>query len=175
MKKIALLVIITSISMLIFPKTNEAAQTNDFAFTVDGIKGLSSQITSVQLTPQYNNPNTFLVEIEFNKEIFIGGAQDWNSITADAFGLSRTLLAKPNTEKIHFTFRSPDNNNLDWARIFVDRNKLPKEWQSLTYLEFFSFSRPIPGTLETGRWLCEFYGKYQSSQPSGLIPDFCNK
>ncbi|MDD5412675.1 MAG: hypothetical protein PHF31_14915 [Methylobacter sp.] len=171
----ALVIIALSVAFVIFSGSNESAQTKDFAFTVDGIKSLSIDITSVYLTPQFNKPDTFLVEIELNKNPFTGGAQDWNSISAEVFSLSKSLLAKQNTDKIHFVFRSPDNNNLDWARIFVDRKELPKDWENLTYLQFFGISRPLPGTLETGRWLCDFYKKYESSRPNGLTPDFCKE
>ena len=161
------------------PSTTETAKTptKTYTFTPEGIKTLSPSITDVNFTPQSKPTNTVLIDIDINKDPFTGGAQDWNSIAGDAYELSKTLLKNPNTQKIHFTFRSPDNKNIDWARFFVDRDNLPEKWQAITYLQFFSYSRPMPGTVEAGRWLCDFYGKYKSSRPygNGETPDFCNK
>jgi hypothetical protein len=156
--------------------TGNAAEPPAFDFTAEGIKTLSSDIQKVSLTAQITKKgksDTFLVDIELNKNPFTGGAQDWNSIATDVSNLSKRLFARPEAVRINFAFRSPDNNNIDWAHVFVTLDKLPKGWAEITYLEFFSFVRPLPGTLQAGQWLCDFYKKYESAMPQGKLPPSC--
>lgn len=143
-----------------------------FPYTQAGIRQLSNTIQSVSLIKQIDG-KTFLVELEINKDPFVGGAQDWNSVSSDVFGLSKKLLGRPETARISFKFRSPQNNNFDWANVFVRREKLPKNWDELTYHQFFGRSEPLPGNIQTTKWLCDYYNKYHSSQPPTGIPFFC--
>lgn len=151
----------------------DVSEPKNFAFTIEGIKSISDSIALVSLIPQITKEGTYLVEIGINEDPFTGGAQDWNSVSSEVFRIGKALLAKPETVKIHFTFKSPQSNNFDWARVFVQRDKLPQNLQNLTYLEFFSYSEPLPGNIQASKWLCEFYEKYESSRPHGQFPKFC--
>ena len=143
----------------------DAPEQKDFSLTIEGIKSLDSSISSVGLTPQNATQDTYFVELVIKKDPFTGGAQDWNSISSEVYRFGKTLFEKPEIVRISIIFRSPENNNFEWAKVFIQRDKLPNNWQSLTYLEFFSFSDPIPGNIQAGKWLREFYEKYESSKP----------
>jgi len=96
--------------------------------------------------------------------MFWGGAQDWNGVATTMFNLSKTLFQRKDIAQVAFVVWNKEHT-LDWARIEVDRKKLPKNWSELTYLEFFSYTHPIAGTLEADKWLSEFYAKYSSANP----------
>lgn len=151
----------------------EPSEPKNFDFTVEGIKTLSARIKAVTLTPQIKTKGTYFVQIDINKDPFTGGAQDWNSISSDVRYLSTILLSKPEVDRINFAFRSTENKNLDWAYVLVDREKLPQDWQDITYHQFFGFSDPKGGTLQASQWLCDYYKKYESAQPHGHLPHFC--
>ena len=143
-----------------------------FPYTEAGIKQISSAIKSVSLTRQIDG-RSFLVELEISKDPFVGGAQDWNSVSSDVFAISKKLLGRPETARINFKFISPQNNNFNWASVFVRRDELPKNWSELTYHQFFGRSDPLPGNIQTTQWLCDYYNKYRSSQPPTGIPFYC--
>lgn len=149
-----------------------AGDTGVFPYTQAGIKSISGAIKSVSLTQQIDG-KTFLVELEINKDPFIGGAQDWNSVSSDVFAISKKLLGRPETARIFYKFRSPQNNNFDWASVTVRRDKLPNNWNELTYHQFFGRSDPLPGSVQTTKWLCDYYKKYHSSQPPTGVPFYC--
>lgn len=159
-------------------KTNNALPSPNI-FNDAWIKSLSSDIESVSFSPYtIDKGKTFLergrVEIILNTATLWGGAQDWNSAAATIHSLSKELLARKEPAVIDFVFRSTENNNFDWARIVVERKKLPENWQELTYLNFFGLAKPLPQNLQAGQWLCEFYNKYKSSRPNNRLPEFCN-
>lgn len=152
--------------------TATAKPDND-AFTAEAIKTLSSDIMSVKLHPQVTKENTFLVDLDMETTVLWGGAQDWNEVAATVSTISKKLLEHPEAERINFNFHAKDNNGLNWAAVFLERNKLPNDFQKLTYLEFFSFVRTAPGTLQTAEWECEFFKEYQSARPNGKMPKYC--
>lgn len=156
------IMMIIMVLIIVITFTSNKKEEKPFEFTNEGIKGLSEDITNASISKNPKNDKNFIVEIDSNKNPFTGGAQDWNSIAMDSWRISKTLLTYQ-VDKIDFVFRSPDNDNIDWARITIKANDLPKNWQNLTYLQFFSYSNPIPGTLETSDWLCDFYKKYESA------------
>lgn len=142
-------------------------------FTPESIKRISRNINAVALNPQIT-PGTYLVEIDFHKDPFVGGGQDWNSISNEVWLISKRLLLRSETARIYFKFISPKNKNFQWASVMVRRDKLPHNWDELTYHQFFGRSEPLPGSVETGRWLCEHYKKYRSSQPAAGLPFYCS-
>ena len=150
----------------------EAPSSKGFELTEQGIKALDRDIAQISITPQLDGQAN-LVEVRFNRDPLTGGKNDWNRIASDAHQLMRKLLAKPEVSRIRMAFVSPQNNNLDWAHIAVDRKSLPSDWESLSYLEFFAKTDPKPGSIETARWLCEFYGTYRSAQPATGLPPTC--
>lgn len=145
----------------------------DFALTNEDIKTLDPLIASVLLTNTANNPAAYDINIDIKKDPFIGGASDWNSIANTTYNIGKILLEKQEVKEIIFIFWSTDSSNIDWARLIIKRSQLPNDWQQLTYLQFFGLSKPIPGTIESGEWICEFYGKYESARPNRVMPDFC--
>lgn len=133
-------------------------------FSAEWIKTLSPEVLSVSLTEQITRPGTYLVELDLATAVLWGGAQDWNSVAALVHHVGKALFSRPEPVRIHFAFRSVDNN-IDWARVFVEHDRLPQNWPHLTYLEFFGFARTAPGTLQANGWLCEFFKKYESARP----------
>lgn len=144
------------------------------AFTVEHIKKLTGSET-VGLHQQTGaNKNTYLVELTFNQSIVFSVAQAWNSVAGRVHYVSKKLLARPETVRIHFIFRSPENNNSDWAHVWVKRTTLPNNWENATYLEFFSLADMVNGgTVDVNQGLCEFYLKYESARPHGKLPASC--
>ncbi|MFG5777704.1 hypothetical protein ACFIQF_11580 [Comamonas sp. J-3] len=152
--------------------SGEQSKPSSFALTEEGIKTLSPKIAKVVVTPQVDGPES-RVEIELNSDPNLGGKGEWNSLAQDSHSMFTRLLAKPEVSRVFIKVVSPANKNLHWARVSVDRSKLPSDWQNLTYLQFFAHTNPMAGTLQTGQWLCEFYAAYQSAQPPGGLPRNC--
>lgn len=144
----------------------------DFSVSPEGIKSLSPAITDVSITPQVD-PAQVYVEVKIKKDPYTGGAQDWNSVAADVRHLALPLFSKPAVARVRIAFKSPENKGIEWAVFFIRAADLPANWRDLTYLEFFSQLDPLPGTLETRRWLCEFYGQYSSARPAGDKLNWC--
>lgn len=162
----------TALLTALFSFSASAGDTEVFPYTQAGIKQISNSIKSVSLTQQIDG-KSFLVKLEISKDPFTGGAQDWNSVSSDVFSISKKLLGRPETASINFEFRSPINNNFNWASVFVRKGDLPTNWNELTYHQFFGRLEPLPGSVQTTKWLCEYYNKYRSSQPPTGIPFFC--
>ncbi|MDD2267048.1 hypothetical protein [Sulfuricurvum sp.] len=130
----------------------------------------SSDILSATVNQQYAG-STFEAGMKYNVDVNIkssvlwGGAQDWNGVAIRIFDLSKTLFKRSDIGKISFVVWNYDHT-LDWARIEVDRTQLPNKWDELTYLEFFSHTKPMSGSVDAEEWLTEFYAKYNSAHPS---------
>lgn len=150
-----------------------SAKNNEEAL-VAFIKGSITAATEVKLTSQIDNDKTYLADININKDPFTGGKNDWNMVAGEVSTYCKILLNNPSIVRLHFAFYSPENKNIDWAHVRVDRNKLPAKWENDSYLHFFSYIKPDPGTLQATQWLCDFYKKYGSARPNGQIPDFCS-
>ncbi len=144
-----------------------AGDPKDFEVTEAGIKGLATRIKKVEITPQLD-PGLFYVQITMEKDPFTGGAQDWNSIASDVHSLSQRLLTKPSVTRARFEYVSPQNGGKAWAAVQWKRKDIPENWKELTYLQFFGVADPLPSGMETARWLCEFYAKYESAAPSSI-------
>jgi hypothetical protein len=144
----------------------------DFAVTPEGIKSLSPSIAEVSITPQVD-PSQVYVELRITKDPQTGGAQDWNSVAADTHYLATALFEKTAVARVRMAFKSPANNGLEWAVLFIRKTDLPQGWRGMTYLQFFSELDPLPGALDASRWLCEFYEKYPSSMPDGKRSRHC--
>jgi hypothetical protein len=128
---------------------SDAADTKPFPYTPDGIKSIAANIQTVSLTPQIDG-RTYLVEIEMKKDPFVGGGQDWNSVSSEVYNISKTLLGREETTRIGIKFRSPKNSNFDWATVFVRRDRLPPDWAKLTYHQFFARVEPLPTRRRSG-------------------------
>lgn len=129
----------------------------------------SSDILSASVNQQYAG-STFEAGMKYNIDVNIkssvlwGGAQDWNGVAIRIFDLSKTLFKRSDIGKISFVVWN-DDHTLDWARIEVDRTQLPNKWDELTYLQFFSYTKPMSGSVDAEEWLTEFYAKYNSAIP----------
>lgn len=143
-----------------------------FALTSDGVKSLSPSIESVNFTSQAD-PSKFLVDIKIKNDPDSDGAQNWNSVAGEVHRLSRSLFAKPEVVRARISFVPKNDSRYEWAIIFIDAKKLPKSWSDLSYLRFFSQLQIMPGTLQSSGWLCEFYKKYNSATPDGVVPESC--
>lgn len=141
----------------------------DQKLTEELIKSVSNQISSVSIYEQYAGKNKGFnnIDIHISTKMFWGGAQDWNGVALAIFDLSKTLLQRKDVVKISYVVWNNDHS-LDWARIEVDRTLLPQEWEELTYLEFFSYTKPMSGSVDAEQWLTEFYSKYNSAIPKEL-------
>jgi hypothetical protein len=140
----------------------------DFTLTEEGIKTLDSDINTVRLAVSRNQ-----IDIDIIKDPFTGGAQDWNSIANTTYRIGKKLLTKLEVKTVTLVWWSSGEKPIDWARVILDREKIPTNWEELTYLQYFSSLKKLPGTVEAGQWLCDFYAKYESARPNGIVPDFC--
>lgn len=140
---------------------------SDKTLTAESIKSVSTQILSANIYEQYAGENKGLnnIDVHINTKMFWGGAQDWNGVALTIFDLSKSLFKRSDIGKISFVVWN-DDHTLDWARIEVDRTQLPQKWEELTYLEFFSHTKPMSGSVDAEEWLTEFYSKYNSAHPS---------
>lgn len=138
----------------------------DQKLTEELIKSVSPQISSASIYEQYAGKNKGLnnIDVHISTGVLWGGAQDWNGVALKVFDLSKTLLQRKDIAKISYVVWN-DDHSLDWARIEVDRTLLPKKWEELTYLEFFSYTKPMSGSVDAEQWLTEFYSKYNSAIP----------
>uniref|UniRef100_C6E6U6 PLAT domain-containing protein n=1 Tax=Geobacter sp. (strain M21) TaxID=443144 RepID=C6E6U6_GEOSM len=121
----------------------------------------SEEVTSVA---QVDAPGKYLVEIRIKRDPFTGGQSDWNSIASETFTYSKKLLANTAVARLHFTFYSPENNNVDWAHIWVDPRKLTDNWKD-SYLLFFSKVQVDASSVSSAKWLSDFYAKYETARP----------
>lgn len=147
--------------------STEPSYIADKKLTAASIKSISPQIESANIYEQYAGENKGLnnIDVHINTKMFWGGAQDWNGVALTIFDLSKSLFKRSDIGKISFVVWN-DDHTLDWARIEVDRKKLPQKWEELTYLEFFSHTKPMSGSVDAEEWLTEFYSKYNSAHPS---------
>lgn len=139
----------------------------DPKLTEESIKSVSPQIVSAEIYEQYAGDNKGLnnIDVHINTKAFWGGAQDWNGVSMTIFDLSKTMLQRKDIAKISYVVWNEDHT-IDWARVEVDKKRLPENWSELTYLQFFSFCKPISGTVDAEEWLNEFYAKYSSANPN---------
>lgn len=150
----------------------DPAPRKTFDLTEQGIKTLDKSIAKVDVTLQIDGSSN-LVEVQVNRNPLTGGKNDWNGIAQDSHRLMSKLFTLPEVSRVRISYISPENNNLDWAHIAATKSELPTDWESLSYLQFFGKTKPLPGTLETRRWLCDFYGTYKSAQPDAGVPKNC--
>jgi len=156
----------------------EAPPPATFQLTEEGIQALSPFIRSAQLTPNSDpsgkgKPFGYQASITIEKDPNTQGAGDWNVIAHDVHSLSELLLRTPETSRIRFTFAAPERHDLEWARATVSRDRLPGDWEELSYLKFFGRIEPEATTRESETWLCEFYRQYASARPGGNLPETC--
>lgn len=144
----------------------------DFPLNEAGVKTLNPKISAVNVASQVDGTSK-RIEIQFSADPVIGGMAEWNSLAQDSHQIFQRLLTKPEVTRIFIKVVAPASKNLDWARISVDRESLPNNWQELTYLEFFAQTAPMPGTLQSWTWICDFYKSYQSAQPATGLPRNC--
>jgi hypothetical protein len=163
------------IGVLALPGCNETTNQppSNIDLTIESIKALSPEIADVHLVVPDINNTVYRVEVDVNKDPATGGAQDWNAIAMMAYKISKALLPNPKIHEITFTFWMTDSSHVDWARVTVNKGQLPTDWQRLNYQEFFALSTPIPGSVHSGHWLCDFYDTYRNIKPSGKLPSFC--
>ena len=148
------------------------AEQKGFDLTDAGIKTLDRKIAQVRVSPQVDG-STNLVEVTIHEDPTFGGSGEWNGIATNSHRLLSTLFARPDVSRVRISYVSPANKGIDWAQVSMTRSDLPADWKALTYLQFFSRTKPLPGTLETGVWLCEFYQKYESSRPPSGVAARC--
>ncbi|NJD06926.1 MAG: hypothetical protein FIA97_10575 [Methylococcaceae bacterium] len=155
----------------------EAPPPPTFEMTEEGILALSPFIRSAHLSPATDSSAGkqagYLASITIEKEPHTLGAGDWNVIAHDVRSLSELLLKQPQTSGIRFSFADPEQHNLEWARATVSRDRLPGDWEELSYLKFFGRIEPEATTRESETWLCEFYRQYASARPGGNLPETC--
>lgn len=155
----------------------EAPPPPTFEMTEEGILALSPFIRSAHLSPATDSSAGkqpgYLASITIEKEPHTLGAGDWNVIAHDVRSLSELLLKQPQTRGIRFSFADPEQHNLEWARATVSRDRLPGDWEALSYLQFFGRIEPEAATRESESWLCEFYRQYASARPGGNLPEPC--
>jgi hypothetical protein len=167
--------------LIILPKQNETPQNLSKEISEADLKkfiqNVSSNFKEITIWPLYkeNATKSYAVDIRIEKDPLFGGANEWNMISSSVFRYSKELLKQPAIYKIHYIFYSPQNQNIDWAHVWVDRDMLPSNWEDLTYHQFFSFIKPDPSHLQSIQWLCEYYEKYSSARPHGMIPDYCRR
>lgn len=162
MKKVLLLI---TFILLVGCSENpsETQYAKEKEITEQSIKSISSSISSVGVYKQYTG-NVYNIDVTINGGIIFGGAQDWNGAATKVFNISKMMFFKPEVQKITFIIQN-DDRTIDWAHIEIDRKSLPEKWNELTYLEFFSFTKPTSGSPEADQWLNEFYSKYSSALP----------
>jgi len=133
--------------------------------TEESVKSISPQITSAYVNKQYAGEYKGLtnIDIQINSGTSFGGEQAWNGSATTIFYLCKTLLLKNDIGKV--TFIVSDETDLLWANIEVSKDRLPSNWNELTYLEFFSYVAPKPNGPDAQQWLSEFYSKYSSAAP----------
>lgn len=147
----------------------------DSYLTVDtlsenSIKGISPAIIEASVNQQYAG-NLYKAGLKYSIDVHIksnmlwGGAQDWNRVAENIFTLSKQLFERKDVGKIMFVIWNEDHS-IDWARVEVNKLSLPNDWNSLTYLQFFSFTSPMSGSVDSEKWLTEFYAKYSSANPN---------
>lgn len=151
--------------------TSQAHSQNDF--TAERVKALSADIASVRAMNIDQKNSAYRIAIDINKDPVTGSAKDWNAVAIIILKLSKALLLKPKVHELNFTFWMTDSSDIDWARVSVIRDKLPPNWQRLTYQEFFALSDTKPGSVHSGHWLCDFYHQYDLAKPKEGLPDFC--
>ena len=147
---------------------------------LDFIKKTNSDITEVELIEQFNDKGDatgkYRADISIKKDPFMGGKSDWNSVASDIFHISKEIFTRP-IDIAYFKFYSPANKDLDWAYVMVKRNTLPpiEDWNKFGYQWFFSQIEPDGGTLQTKKWLCQFYDEYEDTRPGPLnkMPEWC--
>lgn len=135
----------------------------DFTLDEQGIKALDASISSVNITDQIDG-KTKLVELTLMESIEWGGQPEWNKVAGKSHTLMSALLSKDEVSRVRLIFYAPELK-LDWAQVRLNKANLPPAWRDLTYLQFFALTKPMSGTLESGRWLCDFYRKYKSANP----------
>jgi hypothetical protein len=153
----------------------EAPPPANLLFTEEGIRALSPSIRDARLLPRDGDtPRTYDVDIAIDKTPLGSGASDWNAVAHDIRSLSELLLRRPEPAHISFTFISPEQGNLKWARANVDRDQLPEDWQEQSYLKFFSAIQAEAATSSSREWLCDFYRQYANARPDGAMPAQCS-
>lgn len=137
----------------------------DKDITETSIRSISSEIESVGVYMQYAGEHKGLnnIDIFLNSGQIWGGAQDWNGVSITVFNLSKTLLLRNDIGKI--TFLVSSGTGEQWAKIEITKTMLPNNWKDLTYLEFFSYIKPIGINPDSLQWLNEFYSEYGSAVP----------
>jgi len=138
-------------------------------------KELAGDGAVIHLTEQIT-PKTYLVEVALKgPDMFLGGAQDWNSFSAKVQYIAEPLLERNDVARVRIESDVTASNGqpMGWAYADVDKKKMPANFHDLTYLEFASVAHLDAGTLQAGGWLCEFYKKYESAQPHGKLPSGC--
>lgn len=135
---------------------SESAYVKDQKITIESIKSVSSSILNAKI-----QENSLEIEIKSNNW---SGVQAWNSIAIAVFPITKTLFLRNDVNKISYIVWDGDHQ-FTWARVEVDRAKLPEKWNELTYLEFFSRTQHGSSTLQGNEWLNEFYNEYNSANP----------
>lgn len=137
----------------------------DFPLTQEGVKSLDPKIISVSVIDQVDGVTKY-VDLTMSEGVVWGGQSDWNAAAITSHRLIAPLMKKAEVSRVRVVFYDPENK-IDWAQVKVARADLPPNWEELTYLQLFAAAKPMPGTLEVGRWLCDFYAKYSSANPTG--------
>jgi hypothetical protein len=162
---------------LALPGCNETTNQppSDTDLIIESIKSLAPEIADAALVVSDKNNPAYRAEIDINKDPATGGAQDWNAIAMTVYKISKVLLPNPKIHEITFTFWMTDSSHVDWARVTINKVQLPTDWQRLTYQEFFALSTPLPGSVHSGHWLCDYYDTYRNIKPKGKLPSFCRR
>ncbi len=142
-------------------------------------QALAGDDAKVSLTEQLysKSPNkTYLVEITLKgPDAFWGGAQDWNRFATTVHHIGEPLMERPDVARVRIESDVPmtDGKVIGWAYADMDKKTFPQNFRDLTYLQFAGAAKLDAGTLQTGKWLCEFYKEYESAQPSGGLDWTC--
>lgn len=103
---------------------------------------------------------------------FWGGAEDWNMFASRVASISQALLKRPDVVRVRIVSHA---QKMDWAYADLKREELPQNFAQMTYLRVASMAHFDASTLQTSKWLCEFYNKYESARPHQMMPQWCDR
>jgi hypothetical protein len=141
----------------------------------DYLKQLAGDGAQVELTEQDDANGKYFAMITVpGPETFWGGAQDWNRFASDVSTITKGAFARNDIVRVRIEsdIKTADGKQFGWAYADINKADVPNP-KDLTYLELSAYAHLDSGTLWTRQWLCEFYKKYKSAQPNGMLPATC--
>lgn len=143
----------------------------------DYLKQLAGEGAHVELIEQVDAKGKYYAMITVpGPETFWGGAQDWNRFASDVSAIMKGAFARNDIVEVRIEsdIKTNDGKQLGWAYADIKKADVPN-LKDLTYLELAAQAHLDSGTMQSGQWLCEFYKKYESAQPNGVMPDYCKR